>query len=145
MSGYDPRPGMPNSVRPRTIKPPPSGSTIVLRGDEPFLVVGAPGGYKQVTAVARTIQNVIDYGMSLQEAIDSPRLYVQTGRVFVESRMPPDVCEALAEIGHEITVVDKEYNFGQPTGILLDPEMGLLHGGVDRDLPHGLDAVTLGY
>jgi len=145
MSGYDPRPGMPSSVRPRTIKPPPSGSTIMLKGDKPFLVIGAPGGYKQVTAVARTIQNVIDYGMSLQEAIDSPRIYVQTGRVFVESRTPPDVCEALAEMGHDITVVDKEYNFGQPTGILIDPETGLLHGGVDRDLPHGLDAVTLGY
>ncbi|MCW3991808.1 MAG: gamma-glutamyltransferase family protein, partial [Candidatus Bathyarchaeota archaeon] len=100
---------------------------------------------KQVTAVARTIQNVIDYGMSLQEAIDSPRIYVQTGRVFVESRTPPDICEALAEMGHDITVVDKEYNFGQPTGILIDPETGLLYGGVDRDLPHGLDAVTIGY
>jgi len=145
MSGYDPRPGMPNSVRPRTIKPPPSGSTIVLKGDKPFLVIGAPGGYKQVTAVARTIQNIIDFGMGIQEAIDSPRIYVQTNKVFVESRTHVDVCEALSKMGHDISVVDKEYNFGQPTGILIDPVTGLLHGGVDRDLPHGLDAVTLGY
>jgi gamma-glutamyltranspeptidase/glutathione hydrolase len=144
MSGYDPRPGMPNSVKPRTIKPPPSGSTILLKGDEPFLVIGAPGGYKQVTAVARVIHSVVDYGMSLQEAIDSPRVYVQTGRVFIESRVPTAVCQALAGMGHDVIVVDKEYNFAQPTGILVNPETGLLHGGVDRDLPHGLDAVTLG-
>ena len=145
MSGYDPRPGMPNSVRPHTIKPPPSGSTIVLRGGKPFLVIGAPGGYKQVTAVARTIQNVIDHGMGIQEAIDSPRIYVQTNKVFIESRTPVDVFETLAKMGHDITMVDKEYNFAQPTAILIDPETGLLHGGVDRDLPHGLDAITLAH
>jgi gamma-glutamyltranspeptidase/glutathione hydrolase len=144
MAGYDPRPGRPHSVTPRTIKPPPSGATILLKDEAPFLVISAPGGYKQVTAVARVIHSVIDYGMSLQEAIDAPRVYVQTGRIFLESRTPPAVCRALAAMGHDVTVVDKEYNFAQPTGILVDPETGLLHGGVDRDLPHGLDAVTLG-
>ncbi len=82
--------------------------------------------------------------MSLQEAIDSPRVYVQTGRVYIESRTPTAVCQALTGMGHDVTIVDKEYNFAQPTGILIDPETRLLHGGVDRDLPHGLDAVTLG-
>jgi gamma-glutamyltranspeptidase/glutathione hydrolase len=144
MSGYDPRQGMPHSVKPRTIKPPPSGSTIMLKDDEPFLVIGAPGGYKQVTAVARVIHNIIDYGMSLQEAIDTPRVYVQTGRVFIESKTPTGVCQILAKMGHNLIVIDKEYNFAQPTGILIDTETGLLHGGVDRDLPHGLDAITLG-
>jgi hypothetical protein len=47
-------------------------------------------------------------------------------------------------MGHDVIVVDKEFNFAQPTGILVNSETGLLHGGVDRDLPHGLDAVTLG-
>jgi gamma-glutamyltranspeptidase/glutathione hydrolase len=145
MSGYDPRPGHPQSIRPRTIKPPPSGATIVLKDDSPFLVIGAPGFYKQVTAVARTIHSLIDYSMELQEAIDSPRIYVQTGHVFLESRLPPDICNILKDMGHTITVVDKEFNFGQPTSILIDSNTGLLHGGVDRDLPHGLDAVTMGY
>ena len=144
MAGYDPRPGMPHSVTPRTIKPPPSGSTILLKDRKPFLVIGAPGGYKQVTAVAKVIHSLIDYGLSLQAAIDAPRVYVQSGRVFLESRTPPAVCAALARMGHDITVVDKEYNFAQPTGILIDPATGRLHGGVDRDLPHGLDAITLG-
>ncbi len=144
MSGADPRPGMPQSVRPRTIKPPPSGSTLLLKDGQPFVVVGAPGGYKQVTAIAKVIHSLIDYGLSLQAAIDAPRVYIQSGRVFLESRTPPAVCAALARMGHDITVVDKEYNFAQPTGILIDPATGRLHGGVDRDLPHGLDAITLG-
>ncbi len=144
MAGADPRPGMPQSVRPRTIKPPPSGSTLLLKDEQPFVVVGAPGGYKQVTAIAKVIHTLIDYGLSLQAAIDAPRVYVQSGRVFLESRTPPAVCAALARMGHDITVVDKEYNFAQPTGILIDPATGRLHGGVDRDLPHGLDAITLG-
>jgi gamma-glutamyltranspeptidase/glutathione hydrolase len=145
MSGYDPRPGHPQSIRPRTIKPPPSGATILLKDESPFLVIGAPGFYKQVTAVARTIHNLVDYSMELQEAIDCPRIYVQTGQVFLESRLPPQVFKTLKDMGHPITVVDKEFNFGQPTSILIDSKTGLLHGGVDRDLPHGLDAVTMGY
>ncbi|MCW4040335.1 MAG: gamma-glutamyltransferase [Candidatus Bathyarchaeota archaeon] len=145
MAGYDPRPGQPQSLRPRTIKPPPSGATILLKDESPFLVIGAPGFYKQVTAVARTIHNLIDYSMELQEAINSPRIYVQTGHVFLESRLPPNVTNRLRALGHSITVVDKEFNFGQPTGIFIDSNTGLLHGGVDRDLPHGLDAITMGY
>ena len=108
-------------------------------------MIGAPGYYKQVTAVARSIHNIIDYSMSIQAAIDSPRIYVQTGKVFIESRTPMEVCKVLVRMGHDIQVVDKEYNFGQPTGILIDPDTGDLHGGVDQDLPHGLDAVTMGY
>jgi gamma-glutamyltranspeptidase/glutathione hydrolase len=145
MAGYDPRPGQPQSIRPRTIKPPPSGATILLQDESPFLVIGAPGFYKQVTAVARTIHNIIDYSMGLQEALDAPRIYVQTGHVFLESRLPPDACDILKEMGHHVTIVDKEFNFGQPTSILIDPKTGHLHGGVDRDLPHGLDAITMGY
>lgn len=145
MSGYDPRPGQPQSIRPRTIKPPPSGAMILVKDESPFLVIGAPGFYKQVTAVARTIHNIIDFSLELQEAIDSPRVYVQTGHVFLESRFPTGVYDILKKMGHHITVVDKEFNFGQPTSILINPTTGHLHGGVDHDLPHGLDAITLGY
>ena len=50
------------------------------------------------------------------------------GKVFLETRMPRDVCEALARRGHEFKVVVKEFGFATPSGIVIDPKTGLLHG-----------------
>jgi gamma-glutamyltranspeptidase/glutathione hydrolase len=145
MKGYDPRPGQPDSVKPRIIKPPPSGSTIFLKKNMPYMVIGSPGGYKQVCAVARSIHSFMDYGMSIREAIDTPRIFVQSGRAFIDSRMPKDVCGALIKLGHDIVVVDREFGFARPNAIVIDPKTGLLHGGIDGMLPRGLDQVTLGF
>ncbi len=145
MKGYDPNPGQPDSVKPRIIKPPPSGSTIFLKKNLPYMVIGSPGGYKQVSAVARSIHSFMDYGMTIREAIDTPRVFVQSGRAFIDSRMPRDVCDALVKLGHDIVVVDREFGFARPNAIVIDPKTGLLHGGIDGKLPRGLDQVTLGF
>jgi gamma-glutamyltranspeptidase/glutathione hydrolase len=144
MKGYDPRPGYPDSVKPRIIKPPPSGSTILLKDDKPFMVIGSPGGYKQVCAVSRSIHCYFDYGMPIRQAIDAPRVFVQTGAVFIDSRMPKDVCQALIEKGHDVNIVDREFGFARPNAIVIDPETGLLHGGIDGNPPQGADQITLG-
>jgi gamma-glutamyltranspeptidase/glutathione hydrolase len=140
MKDYDPRPDEANSVRPHTIRPPPSSSAVMLKDGNPAMVVGSPGGYKQVTAVIRTISNIIDYDMNIQDAMNSPRIFAQTGKVFLESSMPGEVCNALIKMGHDVIVVDKEFGFAFPSGIVIDQKTGLLHGGVDR-----LPGVTIGY
>ncbi len=145
MKGYDPRPGQQDSVKPRIIKPPPSGSTIFLKDKQPYMVIGSPGGYKQVCAVARSIHSFMDYGMAIREAIDTPRVFIQSGRAFIDSRMPGGVCDALVRLGHDIVVVDREFGFARPNAIVIDPKTGLLHGGIDGKLPRGLDQVTLGF
>ena len=145
MKGYDPRPGQPDSVKPRIIKPPPSGSTILLKNGVPYMVIGSPGGYKQVCAVARSIHSFIDYSMTIREAINTPRVFVQSGKVFIDSRMPGEVCEALVRKGHDIMVVDREFGFARPNAIVIDHTTGFLHGGIDGQPPRGADQITLGY
>jgi gamma-glutamyltranspeptidase/glutathione hydrolase len=51
--------------------------TIVLRDNQPFLVTGSPGGPRIITVTLETILNVIDYGMSVQAAVDAPRIHHQ--------------------------------------------------------------------
>jgi gamma-glutamyltranspeptidase / glutathione hydrolase len=51
--------------------------TVVLKDGTPVLIVGTPGGARITTTVLQVIVNVIDYGMSLQEAVDAPRLHHQ--------------------------------------------------------------------
>ena len=129
----------------RIIKPPPSGSTILFKDDVPNMVIGSPGGYKQVCAVARSIHSFMDYGLKIRDAINTPRVFVQSGKVFIDSRMPREVCEALVKKGHDIMVVDREFGFARPNAIVIDRAKGLLYGGIDGQPPRGADQITLGY
>jgi gamma-glutamyltranspeptidase / glutathione hydrolase len=51
--------------------------TIVLEDGKPVLVLGTPGGARIITTVLEIIVNVVDYGMTLQEAVDAPRIHHQ--------------------------------------------------------------------
>ncbi len=69
--------GEPNSIaadrRPLSAMAP----TIVLKNGKVFLVLGSRGGPRIITAVANVIVGVIDYGLSLQQAVDAPRFHHQ--------------------------------------------------------------------
>ena len=47
--------------------------TIVLKEGKPWMALGSPGSLAIPPAVAATLNNVILYGMELQEAINQPR------------------------------------------------------------------------
>ncbi len=51
--------------------------TIVSKDGQPVLVLGTPGGSRIITAVLLTLLNTIDYGMTVQEAVDAPRFHQQ--------------------------------------------------------------------
>src|SRR4030095_6290922 len=52
--------------------------TFVLRPDGSlYFAIGTPGGSKIINTVLQIVSNVIDHGMNLQEAIDSPRIHHQ--------------------------------------------------------------------
>lgn len=51
--------------------------TIVSKDGQPVMVVGTPGGSRIITAVLHSLLNVIDYGMTVQEAVDAPRFHQQ--------------------------------------------------------------------
>jgi len=48
--------------------------TIVLRNGRPFLALGSPGGASIITTVAQILLDRLDFGMSLPDAVASPRL-----------------------------------------------------------------------
>ena len=51
--------------------------TLVFKDGKPVLVVGTPGGSRIITTVMEVIVNFIDHGMTLQEAVDAPRIHHQ--------------------------------------------------------------------
>jgi gamma-glutamyltranspeptidase/glutathione hydrolase len=135
MYGLNPEPGHANSIDGRKRRIQNVCPTILLRDGEPLMAVGAPGGRKIQVSVAHVIVNVVDHGMGIQDAIEAPRLFRETSTVYVDNRYPPEVREGLLERGHDLVWVDRErYGWGRPVGVVVDPETGLLHGGVQCHL-----------
>jgi len=81
--------------------------TIVLKDGKPFLVTGSPGGSRIITTVLQVITNVIDFHMSIADAVTAPRLHDQwqPDQVMVEPGFAPAVLDALAAVGHKIVAV----------------------------------------
>ena len=78
--------------------------TIVTLDGKPVMVVGTPGGSRIITAVLHTLLNVIDYGMSLQEAVDAPRFHQQwlpEATQLERFAIGPDAMKLLTEMGHK--------------------------------------------
>ena len=78
--------------------------TVVLQNGKPFLVVGTPGGTTIPTSVYQTIINIIDFGLSTEDAVDKPKFHHQwlPDEVAVEKSFPADVRTALEKMGYKI-------------------------------------------
>lgn len=78
--------------------------TLILKDGKPFLVLGAPGGSRIITAVLQVLVNVLDFHMNVQDAIDFPRVHTQWNnrRLEVERGVSPDTIAALKNMGYEI-------------------------------------------
>jgi gamma-glutamyltranspeptidase/glutathione hydrolase len=102
--------------------------TIVLRGGKPFLVVGSPGGPFIITSVLEVIENVIDFRMGVQDAVDQPRFHHQwlPDTLYLENTFPARTEEALRGRGY---AVERHGSMGEVAAILA--ENGALEGAAD--------------
>jgi gamma-glutamyltranspeptidase / glutathione hydrolase len=80
--------------------------TIITKNGKVFMVLGSPGGSRIITIVLQVIMNVIDYGMTPQEAVDAPRIHHQglPIDVFYERfSLSPDTLKILTDKGYKLT------------------------------------------
>jgi len=104
--------------------------TILLKDGKLFMTVGAPGGSRIPTAVLQVILNVVDFGMTIQDAIDAPRIHHQwlPDRLSLEHAISPDTVALLKARGYDV-----DYSSGvvlaQTAAIVSDG--GWLQGGSD--------------
>lgn len=93
-----------NGLKPR--KRPASTMTpaILLKGDQPVLVIGASGASRVTSAVLQTILNVVDFKMPLQEALMAERVVVQHNEsvLVVEHGVSGGVVVGLEGKGHTV-------------------------------------------
>ena len=115
--------------------------TIVTKDGKPYLAMSTPGGDNQDQAMIQVLLNIIEFGMSPQEAVESPRFQTEhfyssfanhefvPGKLNVEGRMPRRTIEALMALGHKVNVAGEWSNGSAPTVIQL--VNGVLNGAAD--------------
>ena len=124
----DPNPGRTNSIAPGKRILSSMSPTLVMKDGKPFMAIGTPGGVRIFGTVMQGIMNVIDHGMTLQEAVEAPRLW-DRGPVLEIERGFNNLAalkSSLEERGH---VVETPFRVaGGMNGILVDQESGTMHG-----------------
>ncbi|MCC7281409.1 MAG: gamma-glutamyltransferase, partial [Acetobacteraceae bacterium] len=102
MLNFDPRPGRALSIVPGKRVFTSMAPTIVSRGGRPVFALGQPGGLKIFGSVMQAIINLIDHGMTLQQALETPRVWTQGLELELEPAVPDRVAGALAAMGHTV-------------------------------------------
>mgnify|MGYP001252234429 CR=1 FL=1 len=132
--------GHPNSIqgnkRPlHTIIP----GLVTNKNNETILSYGVMGGQYQPIGQTHVLQNIIDYNLSIQEAIDFPRLFPLDGLLKIEKSLDKNIVKSLKDIGHKISIVPDAIGGGQC--IKIDRTEGVLIGGSDPRK----DGMAIGY
>lgn len=129
--------------------------SVVLKDGKPLLVLGAPGGSRIITTVFEVIVNVIDHGMTLQEAIDAPRVHHQWLPDTLAAEpfaLSADTTSALTAMGYKVVPLES-WGSGNSTEIigaapadlslakkLGFPRAGIIYGAADSRAPSGAPA-----
>lgn len=130
MGGFSP--AGPNSIAPGKRMASSMTPTIVTQNGKLVLVLGSPGGDTIPNTVAQVLRNVVDHGMTIDEAVEAPRIHHQylPDRVRFEKSNPP-ARAALAELASRGHVVRGEIPpLGDANEILVDGN-GVAWGAVD--------------
>ncbi len=140
-AGFNLTENHPNELKPRkrplhTLIP-----GLLTQPGKYLMPFGVMGGAYQAAGHARFVTNLVDYGMGVQQAMDTPRGFADllTGQLSLESGYSDAVVGELQSMGHQI--VRPDIGIGGSQAIRLDLQTDLLAGASDPRK----DGCALGY
>lgn len=145
MDDFTSKPGVPNmyglmqneknAITPKKRPLSSMTPTVIVKNGKFFMAVGSPGGPTIINTVLQVTLNVLDHGMTIQEAIDAPRFHHQwmPDKVRWEKfGLPNETKFALAARGHVFD--EKPSQLGDAQGIVWDEDAKLYLGASDPRL-----------
>lgn len=102
---FDPHPGHALSLVPGKRITSGISALIGCRDGRPVFALGLPGAHRIPSGALQAVLNIVDHGMSLQEAVEAPRVFTWGEEVEMEAGFPQDVSDALVALGHPVTPV----------------------------------------
>jgi gamma-glutamyltranspeptidase / glutathione hydrolase len=115
--------------------------TLVTKDGEFYMELSTPGGDNQDQALLQVLLNILDFGMTPQEAVESPRFQTEhfytsfdfhefsPGKVSLEGRMSRDTIQRMIALGHRVQIGGEWSNTSAPVVIL--KKDGVLSGAAD--------------
>ncbi len=117
--------------------------TLVMdQQGQPWLALGAPGDYTIPAMIVQVIVNIIDFRLSIADAVDAPRIlhHYLPDIVYTEpGGFSPDTAEKLKALGHQIQVRSRPFGYA-PT-VMVEPQSGWRLGWYDGRV----DGLAAGY
>ena len=107
--------------------------------NETILSYGVMGGQYQPVGQTHVLQNILDYDLTVQEAIDFPRTFALNNILKIENSVDKEITKKLKNIGHNTRVSSNAIGGGQC--IKIDRQAGILIGGSDPRK----DGMAIGY
>ena len=123
-----------NDVQPN--KRPRSSMTpiMIFRPDgTPLVAFGSPGGATIINSVLNVTLNLIDHGMTLQDAIDAPRLSITStaSTISMEPGFPQSTVDGLRALGYTVSLTGPGGEIGSVQAVLVDPNNDKQYGAAD--------------
>jgi len=112
---------------------------ITNKENKTIMSYGVMGGQYQPIGQSHLLQNIFDFGMSIQEAIDTQRAFALNGKLIIEKSFSKSTISQLLNLGHNIKI--SESPIGGSQAIMIDRKEGLLIGGSDPRK----DGLAIGY
>ncbi|HEY8185246.1 MAG TPA: gamma-glutamyltransferase [Pyrinomonadaceae bacterium] len=120
--------------------------TLAMKDGKPYLAFSVQGGDSQDQNLLQFFLNVVEFGMTVQEAVEAPNINsfqmrssfgeheTRPGRILLADSMPPWIRSELRRMGYELTF--EERTSGPINAIMLDQKHGTMWGGSSN---HGED------
>ena len=93
--------------------------TIILRNNKPYIVLGSGGSNRLRTAICQVLINIINKGFSLKDAIESPRIHLESNNLYIE----PEIKINMSELPSNLIINrfnGKNLFFGGVNAVMID-------------------------
>jgi gamma-glutamyltranspeptidase / glutathione hydrolase len=129
-------PGLPTSLEPRKRPRTTLSPSLALRGGDPYLAFGTPGGDYQDQWSLHAFLGHVHFGLDLQAAIDAPAFHTdhfpssffprqaEPRSLSLESRFGDEVVDELRARGHDVRVTPR-WSLGRVSAAGRDPDGSL--------------------
>src|SRR5262249_50286552 len=107
MFNFDPHPGRALSIAPGKRVFTSMAPMMALKDGKLAFALGLPGALRIFPPAMQAIINLIDHGMSLQEAVEAPRVWTEGGALELEPGFSEAIADKLASRGHKIARVHR--------------------------------------
>jgi len=121
---------------------------MLLKDGKPYMLYGTQGGEGQPQTQAALVTRFVDFGFSVQDAIEAPRWLHgrnwgdSANDLKMEGRIPQSVMDELIRRGHPVKKIDNYTDqVGQSGMVVIDPKTNVKFGGAD---PRG-EGASIGY